>query len=155
MSPPLPRVPDLAASQRWLQRAILAPGGSIDGVGLPDAGDMLASSDGLSAQQRLDIYRRGYRLRLLEAMRELQPGLRALLGPELFDDFVLEYLDACPSRSRSLADVGRRLAGYLAAQRPDRAEPLPGARHGSASSSTWPATSERLPRCTTARALKA
>ena len=84
---------------------------------------MLTSSAGLSAQQRLGIYRRGYRLRLLEAMRELYPGLRALLGPELFDDFAQEYLDACPPRSRSLADLGRRLAGYLAAQRPDRAEP--------------------------------
>ncbi len=123
MSPSLPGVSDLAASQHWLQRAILAPNWSAGGAGLTDAGDMLASSAGLSAQQRLGIYRRGYRLRLLEAMRGLYPGLRALLGPELFDDLAQEYLDACPSRSRSLADLGRRLAGHLAAQRPDRAEP--------------------------------
>jgi Putative DNA-binding domain len=113
-------MPDLAASQRWLQRAILAPA---DGADLADANEILASSAGLTGGQRLNIYRRGYRLRLLEAMRGLYPGLRTLLGPELFDDFALEYLDACPSRSRSMADLGRRLAGYLAAQRPDRAEP--------------------------------
>jgi hypothetical protein len=123
MPPALPGVSDLAASQRWLQGAILAPGGPVGGAGLADADVMLASSAGLSAQQRLGIYRRGYRLRLLEAMRGLYPGLRALLGPELFDDFAQEYLDACPSGSRSLADLGGRLAGYLAAQRPDRAEP--------------------------------
>lgn len=123
MSPQLPGVADLAASQRWLQRAILARGGPAAGTDLAGAGDMLTSSAGLSAQQRLGIYRRGYRLRLLETMRELYPGLRALLGPDLFDDFAQEYLDACPPRSRSLADLGRRLAGYLAAQRPDRAEP--------------------------------
>jgi hypothetical protein len=123
MSPPQLGVPDLAASQRWLQHAILAPAGSVGGADLADANDMLGSSAGLTGRQRLNIYRRGYRLRLLEAMRGLYPGLRVLLGPELFDDFALEYLDACPSRSRSMADLGRQLAGHLAAQRPDRAEP--------------------------------
>jgi hypothetical protein len=84
---------------------------------------VLASSPDLSAGQRLGIYRRGYRLRLLEAMRGMHPGLRALLGAELFDDFVAGYLDACPSRSYTLSELDRRFAGYLAAQRPDRARP--------------------------------
>jgi hypothetical protein len=108
----------LAESQRWLQHAIVDPGHPAT-----PAGHVLASSPGLSAGERLGIYRRGYRLRLLEAMRGLHPGLRALLGPELFDDFAAAYLDACPSRSRTLSELDRRFAGYLATQRPDRVLP--------------------------------
>jgi len=110
----------LVDAQRWLQQAILAaprpgPGGK--------AADVLTSSARLSAQQRLDIYRRGCRLRLLEAMRELHPGLRAWLGPRLFDDFAADYLDACPSRSYSMCELDRRFAEHLAAHRPDRDKP--------------------------------
>jgi Putative DNA-binding domain len=114
----------LAESQHWLQHAILDSGDHIPGD--PGSGRsvaMLSSSPGLTASQRLGIYRRGYRLRLFEAMRALHPGLRALLGPGLFDDFVAGYLDACPSRSYTLSELDRRFAGYLAIQRPDRARP--------------------------------
>jgi hypothetical protein len=107
----------LAESQRWLQRAILAVDGSRSAEA---AGETLAGCTRLSAEQRLNIYRRGYRLRLLEVMRGLHPGLRALLGPELFDDFALGYLDACPPRSYTLSELDRRFAGYLSACRPDR-----------------------------------
>ncbi|GAB2702573.1 hypothetical protein GCM10010442_20950 [Kitasatospora kifunensis] len=84
---------------------------------------VLTSTARLGADRRLDIYRRGYRLRLLEAMRGLHPGLCALLGRELFEDFALEYLDARPSRSPSLHQLGRHFAGHLAKRRPDRDRP--------------------------------
>ncbi|MGW7001923.1 HvfC/BufC family peptide modification chaperone [Streptomyces sp. NPDC054933] len=63
-------------------------------------------------------------MRLLETMRGLHPGLRALLGPELFDDFALDYLDACPSGSYTLQRLDERFAGHLAAGRPDRDQPV-------------------------------
>ncbi|MFC5720427.1 DNA-binding domain-containing protein [Streptomyces gamaensis] len=115
----------LADTQRWLQDAILAP----DGPDLRSVGHVLTPSAALSARQRLDVYRRGYRLRLLEAMRGLHPALRALLGPGLFDDFALDYLDARPSRSYTLFQLDVSFAEHLAAHRPDRAS-LDGRREG-------------------------
>jgi hypothetical protein len=110
----------LAEQQQWLQQAVLAPDG-------PDPAEpaeaMLTASARLDAARRLDIYRRGYRLRLLEAMRGLHPGLCALLGRELFEDFALDYLDACPSRSPSLHQLGQHFADHLAKRRPDRDRP--------------------------------
>ncbi|GAA1905103.1 DNA-binding domain-containing protein [Streptantibioticus ferralitis] len=111
--------PALAEAQRWLQHAVLAqhpPSQPVE--------DMLTASSRLGAAQRLGVYRRGYRLRLLQAMRGLHPGLRALLGPELFDDFALDYLDACPSGSYTLQRLDERFAGHLAAGRPDREQPV-------------------------------
>ncbi|UQA97401.1 HvfC/BufC N-terminal domain-containing protein [Streptomyces halobius] len=113
-SPPV----TLADTQRWLQHAILTPDGPPDAVD-----EVLTPSTELSARQRLDVYRRGYRLRLLEAMRELHPALRALLGPELFDDFALDYLDARPSRSYTLCQLDARFVEHLCAHRPDRGLP--------------------------------
>ncbi|MEV0373340.1 DNA-binding domain-containing protein [Streptomyces sp. NPDC050636] len=110
-SPPV----TLADTQRWFQRAVLDPGGPTDSVD-----EVLTPSGELSARQRLDVYRRGYRLRLLETMRGLHPALRALLGPDLFDDFALDYLDTCPSRSYTLFQLDARFTDHLATRRPDR-----------------------------------
>ncbi|MEU9113764.1 DNA-binding domain-containing protein [Streptomyces sp. NPDC048483] len=114
----------LADTQRWLQHAILDPAGP---PGTVD--EVLTRSRELSSRQRLDVYRRGYRLRLLEVMRGLHPGLRALLGPELFDDFALDYLEACPSRSYTLFQLDARFVDHLRAHRPDRNLPS-GRREG-------------------------
>jgi hypothetical protein len=109
----------LARAQRWLQQAILADQPAPE----PAAARVLAAAARLSAGECLGIYRRGYRLRLLETMAALHPGLRAWLGPDLFADFVLEYLDACPSRSYTLFELDRGFAAHLAARRPDRDQP--------------------------------
>ncbi|MCA6091100.1 DNA-binding domain-containing protein [Streptomyces sp. SCA3-4] len=106
----------LADAQRRFQHALLTP---------HDAPEQAARAarDLVTSTERLALYRRGCRLRLLETMRALYPGLRALLGPELFDDFAQEYLDTCPSRSYTLARLGERFPAYLADHRPDRDEP--------------------------------
>jgi hypothetical protein len=109
----------LAQAQRWLQRAILADQPASE----PAAARVLAPAARLSAGECLGVYRRGYRLRLLETMAALHPGLRAWLGPDLFADFVLEYLDACPSRSYTLVELDRGFAAHLAERRPDRDRP--------------------------------
>ncbi|TMQ97189.1 DUF2063 domain-containing protein, partial [Actinomadura soli] len=80
---------DLAGLQRWMQTAILDPDGDLD-----EASGTLTASEALTARQRLAIYWRGYRLRLLETMRGLHPGLTHLLGEETFDRFALDYLEA-------------------------------------------------------------
>ena len=84
-----------------------------------DAEAVVRSSAKLSASQRLDLYRRSHRLRLLEAMRAFYPALAHMLGRELFDDLAWEYLQERPSRSYTLQRLGEELPDHLEAARPD------------------------------------
>jgi Putative DNA-binding domain len=104
---------DLRRLQDWFRGAILDPDLDV----APDR--VLRSSTRLGAARRLELYRRSYRLRLLEAMRAFHPGLRHMLGDELFDEFALDYIRARPSRSYSLHRLGQGFADHLAATRPD------------------------------------
>jgi hypothetical protein len=106
---------DLVGTQRWMQAAILDP----QGVS-PGAGRVLTASGRLSADQRLGIYHRGYRLRLLESLRGLHPALCRLLGRELFERFALDYLEVYPSRACTLFELDNRFADHLSRTRPDR-----------------------------------
>lgn len=104
----------LSRTQAWLQAAIQDPARAT-GVC-----DVIAASSTLGPEERLAIYQRGYRARLLECMRRHYPVLCHLLGRELFDAFAVEYLWANPSRSRTLGELGARFADHLDATRPDR-----------------------------------
>jgi Putative DNA-binding domain len=104
---------DLRQLQEWLRGAITDPDANV----APDG--VVRSSSRLSAARRLELYRRSYRLRLLEAMRASHPGLRHMLGHELFDEFALDYIRARPSRSYTLQRLGEGFADHLAATRPD------------------------------------
>lgn len=86
---------------------------------------VVRSTPGLGAAERLELYRRGYRSRLVECMRATHPALRHALGDELFDAFAADYLAASPSRSHTLADLGAGFADHLAATRPDGDELWP------------------------------
>lgn len=106
---------ELRARQEWLRDVIT---GERD-ASRADLDAVVRSTSRLSASQRLDLYRRSYRLRLLEVMRAGYPGLRHMLGPELFDEFALDYLHARPSRTYTLQRLGEGFADHLAANRPD------------------------------------
>ena len=108
---------DLRQLQEWLRAVITDPDADVD-VDVP-ADRVVRSSHRLSSAQRLGLYRRSYRLRLLEAMRAYHPGLRHMLGDDLFDEFALEYIRARPSRSYTLQRLGEGFADHLAATRPD------------------------------------
>lgn len=105
---------DLRSLQEWMLAAIAGP----DGVPAA-AGEIVCGTERLSAERRLELYRRSHHLRLLEAMRAGYPGLRHMLGQELFDEFALDYLRARPSRSYTLQRLGEGFADHLAATRPD------------------------------------
>ena len=97
----------LRDEQHWLQGAILAPD-------RPDSAAKLAPSATLSADERLDIYRDMYRLRLEGALEIDYPVLRSYLGPERFRAIALEYVERHPSRSYTLNRLGDRLPLHLA-----------------------------------------
>ncbi|UQA91984.1 HvfC/BufC N-terminal domain-containing protein [Streptomyces halobius] len=114
----------LAAIQRWMQGALLAPGGAAqatEGAQTAQVAEVVAAPGRLTAEECFGIYYRGYRLRLLRCMRDQYPGMVRLLGRELFDRFALDYVDAHPSRSPSLDGLGAGFPGHLARTRPDAA----------------------------------
>jgi hypothetical protein len=107
-------VRDLDAAQRWMLNAITAgePGdGHVD--------DVIVGSAELSAARRIDIYRRGYRARLVDCLRKTHPGLRHALGEQVFEAFALDYLATNPSRSYTLGRLGARWWVHLEETRPD------------------------------------
>jgi hypothetical protein len=121
---------ELGRLQEWLRAVITDPEGAAAGLASPAArrhldvpagklDAVVRSSCRLSAGQRLELYHRSHQMRLLEVMRVGYPGLRHLLGSELFDDFALDYLRARPSRSYTLHRLGEGFADHLAATRPD------------------------------------
>ncbi len=108
--------PDLPGLQRWMQGAIL-------GRGAPPDADAVIVGDaqgrgGLSAAQRLTLYARGYRARLMECLSAEFPCLRALAGEQVFELFAAGYVAARPSTDPSLYGLGEGFADYLEATRP-------------------------------------
>jgi hypothetical protein len=103
---------------RQVQQAMQAAIGIGPGEAAGEAVELIAASSTLSRQERLGLYRRSYRLRLLECMRSMHPGLQHALGGELFDAFALEYLEACPPQSYTLFDLDAGFPDYLQAHRP-------------------------------------
>ncbi|WP_299142984.1 DNA-binding domain-containing protein [uncultured Tateyamaria sp.] len=102
--------------QHWMHRALLRP----EEANPQEVDARLTPHPRLSPSGALAIYQQSYRLRIASCMREQFPALCHALGQDLFDDFVAEYVRDCPPESYTLYDLGRRFAGFLDAQRPDR-----------------------------------
>ena len=118
------RRPHLEQIQRWMQSVIMHPGGVAEGVESPAAQehldvtlanleDVIGRSRALASERRLEIYVDAYYERLLECLREEFGATRHATGEELFDALAFGYLQHDPSRSYTLADLGRNLPRYL------------------------------------------
>lgn len=83
-------------------------------------GVLAAIRDGnrLTAAERLDIYARGYRARLLEALQGEFTLLKTVIGEDAFILFATAYLADQPSTSYTLYDLGAGFADFLARHRP-------------------------------------
>jgi Putative DNA-binding domain len=115
---------DLGVLQRWMLSAVTTPGGVAEGArigreryGLAVA-DAVRGSNRLSAEARLDIYARGYLMRLLECLRAEFPILLALVGDQVFEMFATSYVWGRPPRSYSLYDLGAGFAAFLEDTKP-------------------------------------
>jgi hypothetical protein len=89
-----PRMPD-GRSTREIAEGIIKP------------------NDRLKSLERLEIYNRVYWFRILSALAEDFPGLRAVVGQRKFDELLLAYLGECPSQSFTLRNLGSRLPAWL------------------------------------------
>ena len=112
----------LADLQREMAAAIMMPLTSDEEMrtNAPDGRPMsevaerfIAPNSRLTAFERLEIYNRQYWFRLLSALAEDFPALRAVVGASAFERFATDYLTAHPSRSFSLRNLGSRLPEWL------------------------------------------
>lgn len=88
-----------AALQQALQLAIRTGG---DAAGL------------LKAGSRIDVYAHAYRARLIAALRDNHEVLYRAMGDAAFEALALAYIEAQPSRHRSIRWFGDGLAGFMA-----------------------------------------
>jgi hypothetical protein len=76
-------------------------------------GQFIAPNSRLTAFERLEIYNRQYWFRLQTAFTEDFPALRAVVGPDRFESLMNAYLEAHPSRSFTLRNLGSKLSDWL------------------------------------------
>ncbi|HEY8213435.1 MAG TPA: DNA-binding domain-containing protein [Methylocystis sp.] len=84
----------LADFQSLFQARVLAGSGEAD---KPLLDKLQSSPRGAAPQTLLGVYQIGYRIRLADFVSEDHPGLRAILGDEIFDALVDDYIDERPS----------------------------------------------------------
>jgi Putative DNA-binding domain len=72
----------------------------------------------VGAKMRLGIYADAYRLRIIEALSNSYPILKALLGDDLFEQAARLYIDQYPSTYRNMRWVGDKMAAHLQANFP-------------------------------------
>ena len=77
------------------------------------ASSFIAPNSRLAPFERLEIYNRQYWFRVLGALAEDFPALRAVLGEERFAAMSVAYLTAHPSRSFTLRNLGSKLVDWL------------------------------------------
>jgi hypothetical protein len=122
---------DLSALQRWMQAVITHPLGIAAGIESEDAREVIdvdseavegvvTRSQARTSIERLEVYGNAYFSRLLECMREQYPALVQALSTDVFDQFALDYLHACPPQSYTLNKLADRFANYLLETRPAR-----------------------------------
>jgi len=87
----------------------------------PDGSDMhavaesfIAPNNRLTAFDRLELYNRQYWYRLLDALADDFPAVRAVLSPARFESLSIVYLKDHPSRSFSLRNLGSSLVQWMA-----------------------------------------
>ncbi len=117
----------LAEIQRWLHTVVVEPGDlarklrvarAQDDLGVED---VVAASGGAPILRRLEVYSRGYVMRLVECLRTDFPALNTYLGESVFDAFARAYVMEHPSHSPSLFELGSGFADFLERTRPDGA----------------------------------
>jgi hypothetical protein len=87
---------------------------TLDGRAVEDIVDgIIKPNDRLTSFERLEIYNRVYWFRILSALGEDFPGLRAIVGQKKFDRLLTAYLTDHPSQSFTLRNLGSRLEAWL------------------------------------------
>jgi hypothetical protein len=78
-----------------------------------EASAFIRPNDRLTSFERLEIYNRQYWFRLFSSFEEDFPGLKSVVGSRRFQALMRAYLEAHPSRSFTLRNLGSSLVGWL------------------------------------------
>jgi hypothetical protein len=78
-----------------------------------EADQFIRPNDRLTSFERLEIYNRQYWFRLFSSFEEDFPGVQAVVGRKQFQALMRAYLEACPSTSFSLRNLGSGLVSWL------------------------------------------
>ncbi|MFN0244641.1 MAG: putative DNA-binding domain-containing protein [Planctomycetota bacterium] len=109
---------ELEPLQSWFQAEVVRPWEKTPSKGVAPAKaaakEWVLPSRTLAARERVAIYARMYRLRMLEALHTDYPALARLSGDDGFERLARAYLRAHPSRHPSLNFLGRKLPEFLA-----------------------------------------
>lgn len=113
-----------AATLRKLQRDVQHHVLVSNGQSLQQVTRHVVSTAKVSADQRLSIYAKGYRLRLIEALGTEFETLKAVAGDAAFDRLCRSFITAHPSRNPNLRWYGDQLAAHLATTPPFSRRPV-------------------------------
>jgi hypothetical protein len=106
----------LSQIQNWMQSALMRQDTGVE----PE--NLVKESSRLTAARHLNIYRQSYIARLRECMKNQFSALDYALGEDLFQMFADQFLDAYPSASYTLNELGAKFPEYLEQTRPDAAQ---------------------------------
>ncbi|MCB1828235.1 MAG: putative DNA-binding domain-containing protein [Coxiellaceae bacterium] len=81
--------------------------------GNPAVINQISDFERLSAQQRADLYKTSYQLRLLEIMENDFSGLYAMMGKEAFEKMGRAYIDSYPSNHFNILYFDRHFSKFL------------------------------------------
>lgn len=113
---------DLAELQREMAAAVMQPltadeqmrSQSRDGRAMSAVAEsFIAPNSRLNAFERLEIYNRQYWFRVMGALAEDYPALRAVVGGNRWEALSVAYLTEHPSRSFTLRNLGLKLPEWL------------------------------------------
>lgn len=111
----------LRTVQNWMKSAIVTQGtvtevlhkDSIEQfIPYDKAIDLVLPSKTLNQEQRIDIYRTMYPLRMVEALEVDYPTLARFMGED-FETLVMRYVEVYPSQSYTLNHLGKHLPLFL------------------------------------------
>lgn len=111
----------LRTVQNWMKSAIVTQGtvtevlhkDSIEQfIPYDKAIDLVLPSKTLNQEQRIDIYRTMYPLRMVEALEVDYPTLARFMGED-FETLVMRYVEEYPSQSYTLNHLGKHLPLFL------------------------------------------
>ena len=78
-----------------------------------EAAQFIRPNDRLTSFERLEIYNRQYWFRLFSSFEEDFPGVQAVVGRKQFQGLMRAYLEAHPSTSFTLRNLGSQLVNWL------------------------------------------
>lgn len=81
-------------------------------------GELPVRGNGLTAAQRLQVYRHNMQSALVGALKNVYPATERLVGEAFFTAMAAIYLKTEPSRSGNIQDYGGQFAGFIRSYEP-------------------------------------